>query len=329
MNYLLRFAQPWMIYWLLPVLLIALVLRLFWHKFTIYRYSLASLISKSGFTYSPTYRKVFFIFRLICLLLLIFLILKPQLVDMRSRVNIEGIDMILALDVSGSMQYQDYSDDERSRIEVAKDEAIRFIQKRTDDAIGLVIFAKDSLSRVPLTLDKKLLQQIVKDTHIGIIDYDGTMLSTAIMTAANRLKQAKAQSKIIILLTDGAPSEGDISPDIAIETAKKLGIKIYTIGIGSDEDQYIRHPFYGLIAKPKVNKELLTKIAQNTGGKFFMAHNAADMRAVYDTIDALEKTTYETVLFNKHYDIFLPFVIIIIILLLGELLLSTFIWFGI
>jgi len=155
------------------------------------------------------------------------------------------------------------------------------------------------------------------------------MLCIALISAINRLKHAKAKSKIIIILTDGTPSEGDLSPDIAIDAAKKLGIKIYTIGIGSEENDMLMHPLYGLIQKPKVNRELLIRIAHETNGKFFMAQNAADMRSVYDTIDSLEKTVYETSVFNKQYDIFIPVVILLLGLLVIELFLSTFIWFGI
>lgn len=329
MDYQLHCAQAWIFYYTIPFFLMILLIRLFWHKIPYYRYSLAGTLQKSGFSFPPTYRKVFFALRIVVLVLLLFLLAKPQIVDTRSRIRVEGIDMVLVLDVSGSMQYQDYSDDNRSRLDVAKDEAIHFIQKRVDDAIGLVIFAKDAVSRVPLTLDKKLLQQVVHDTVIGVIDHDGTMLSTALMSAINRLKHAKASSKIIIILTDGTPSEGDLSPDIAIDAAKKLGIKIYTIGIGSEENDMLMHPLYGLIQKPKVNKELLVRIAQATNGKFFMAQNAADMRAVYDTIDSLEKTVYETSAYNKYYDIFIPIVLFVMGIMMAELFFSTFIWFGI
>jgi Ca-activated chloride channel family protein len=329
MHYFLRFAQPTVFYWLIPLFLLVLIYRFFLYSAPRYRYSMASFIKKSGFSYSATYKKVFFTIRLVSLIGLILLIAKPQLVDTRSRITVEGIDILLVLDISGSMQYLDHSDDNRSRLAIAQEEAIRFIEKRIDDQIGLVIFAKDALSRVPLTLDKKLLKQVVQDLKIGIIDPDGTMLSTAIVTAANRLRHAKAKSKIMILLTDGAPSEGDLSPSIAIELAKKLGIKIYTIGIGSEEGSFFMHPFYGYIQTPKINKELLNKIARETGGQSFMAHNAIDMRAIYDTINSLEKTTYETPVFNKYYDIFMPVVIGLILLLILELLFSTFIWFGI
>ncbi len=266
--------------------------------------------------------------RSLVLIVLAFLIAKPQLVDSRSNVNVEGIDIVLVLDVSGSMQFQDYDDDNRSRFDVAKAEAIRFVQKRKNDAIGLVIFGKDAVSRCPLTFDKPMLKSVVDEMEIGTIDPDGTMLITAMIAAVNRLKHSKATSKVMIALTDGEPSEGDMDPSVAIEIAKKLGIKIYTVGIGSEEEQLLMHPLYGVISKPKVNKELLTQVAHSTGGQYFMAHNARDMRNIYDTIDALEKTEQETPVYSALYDVFIPFVFFLIGMVLLELLLSSFVWFA-
>lgn len=223
---------------------------------------------------------------------------------------------------------RDDKDDERSRVEIAKAEAIRFIEKRTNDAIGLVLFAHDAVSRSPLTHDKKMLRHLVEQLHVGLIEPRATVLSTAIISAINRLKNSKAKSKIIIVLTDGEPSENDIPAPIAIEAAKKLDIKIYTIGIGSDKPMFIQ-TLYGIMQSPGVNAPLLKKIAQETGGQFFMAKNAKDMRMIYDTIDALEKTENETPIFSNYWDIFVPFVWIIIGLLVTELAVSTFIWFGI
>lgn len=328
MNYFLKFANLTILYWLIPSLLLLLFLKWRIPK-AFYEYPLVSLLAKFKKTQAPTHKKFLTLIRLLVFVLLAFLIAKPQLVDNRSNIIIDGIDIMLVLDVSGSMQFQDYTDDQRSRIQVAKDEALRFVNKRANDAIGLVIFGKDALSRVPLTLDKKIINNLINTLEIGIIDPDGTVLATGIITAANRLKNSKAKSKIMIVLTDGAPSENDTDPSLAIELAQKMGIKIYTVGIGSDEEQFLMHPLYGLIPKPKINKALLTKIAQETGGKFFLARNSKDMRTIYDTIDSLEKTTHETSLFNKYYDIFIPFVWGIILLLLTELLLSTTIWFGI
>ena len=155
------------------------------------------------------------------------------------------------------------------------------------------------------------------------------MLATALITGANRLKQSTAKSKIMILLTDGEPSEYDSDPKIAIEIAQKLGIKIYTVGIGDDQQVMMQHPLYGRFpVKTTLNKKLLTTIAQETGGKFFEAKKASDMRLIYDTIDRLEKTKIEAPIFTTYQDIFIPFIWILLGLLCMEIALRAFWWFS-
>ena len=312
----------------LIVLLIALAIKLWVTKTPVYRYPLAGLLDREGMSSRHPYRKILSMLRFLMLSLLVLLIGKPQLVDTTSKVTIKGINIMIVLDVSGSMQFQDYADDERSRFEVAQDEAIRFIKARANDAIGLVLFGKDALSRCPLTMDKKMLISIVQDTKLGIVNPDGTMLSRGIVTAANRLKSSKAKSNVMILLTDGEPSPEDINPAIAIEIAKQLGIKIYTIGIGSDQDRIINIPFRGQFVVQGINSKLLETIAHETGDRFFLAHDAKDMRTVYDTIDSLEKTEYEAPLYNKYYDVFMPFVWALLGMLILEILLSSTMWFS-
>ncbi|CAN5152573.1 VWA domain-containing protein [soil metagenome] len=327
MDYFIRLAQLHTLWWSVPMIIGALIAR-YYAKVPFYSYPLTRTLARAGHTKAPTHKRVFAALKIMLLAILALLIAKPQLVDSRSTISIDGIDIMIVLDASASMQFQDFDDDQRSRFQVAKDEAVRFVDKRIDDAIGLVLFGKDALSRIPLTMDKKLINSIISGLQLGFIDPDGTVLATAIISGANRLKNSEATSKVMIVLTDGAPSENDTDPALAIELAQKLGIKIYTIGIGSDEDQYVMHPFMGLIPKPKINRPLLVKIAQDTGGKFFLARNSKDMRAVYDTIDSLERTSRQTSLYNKYYDIFIPGLWACIALMLLELLLSATIWFG-
>lgn len=329
MEYSLRFAYFFLLYFFIP-LIVACALFVYWYKKSVYyRYPLTALI-KSVYHINATYRKkILFFLRFFVLTILAFLVAKPQLVDQRSHVRVEGIDIMLVLDVSGSMETVDFEDDNRSRVEVAKSEAIRFINKRDNDAIGLVIFGKDAVSRCPLTLDHAIAKEIIKQLYIGTIDPDGTALSTAIIMAANRLKNSSAKSKIMIVLTDGEPSEDDANPAIAIEVAKRLGIKIYTIGIGGEEPMVVGRSLMGLLIRAGINKKLLTQFAQETGGQFFEARNAKDMRAVYDTIDSLEKTKHEAVIFNKTHDVFIPFVLGALCLLFFEILLSSLVWFGV
>lgn len=326
---LLRFAQASYLMVTIPLIIGVVIFHWWLKKQPAYRYSLGGVIASLGSGGTHPYKIVFFLIRFAVLIALALLIAKPQLVDNKSKVTVEGIDIILVMDVSGSMQFQDYADDERSRLDSAKEEAIRFVQKRINDPIGIVIFANDAISRCPLTLDKKILENIIAGLHIGVINHEGTLLSTAMMTALNRLKKSEAKSKIMIVLTDGEPSQGDMDPNLVIETAKKLGVKIYTVGIGSDKDELMMHPLFGMIPKPKINKELLTLVATKTGGQFFQVRSTQDMRKMYDTIDTLEKQKIETSLFNNYYDIFLPFVWAIFIVMLIELTLSATWWFSI
>jgi Ca-activated chloride channel family protein len=313
---------------LIVVIIAIMVARKILRKPVVYRYSLGHALKKNNRAMSHFHKKVFYFLRLLTLVVLALLISKPQVVDSRSKVPVQGIDIVLVLDVSGSMQFRDYEDDERSRFDVAKAEAIHFIEKRDNDALGLVLFGKDTVSRCPITFDKQLLKDVVDELKLGVIDSDGTMLVTGIVTAANRLKHSKSKTKIMIVLTDGEPSEGDMDPSVGIEVAQKLGIKIYTIGIGSEQEQIFRHQFYGMMIRPKVNKELLTRIAQHTGGQYFFARSASDMRRVYDTIDALERTDHEVPHFSLYYDLLIPCVAIIMAALFCELLFSTYIWFS-
>jgi Ca-activated chloride channel family protein len=326
-NFFMRCIHPWYGLALLIAIGLAMIVRRLVHKTVIYRYSLGSTL-KVHSTGVHIYKKVFYCLRLLVLVLLVLLIARFQVVDVRSKIPAQGIDIVLVLDVSGSMQFRDYDDDERSRFDVAKAEAIRFIEKRTSDAIGLVLFGKDTVSRCPITFDKQMLKDVVDELKIGVIDSEGTMLITGIVTAANRLKYSTAKSKVMIVLTDGEPSEGDMDPSVGIEVAQKLGIKVYTVGIGSEQEQMFMHPLYGILAKPKVNKDLLVRIATGTGGHYFLARNAGDMRRIYDTIDALEKTEHEVPMFSLYYDLLVPGIAVIMILLLTELLLSTYVWFS-
>ena len=237
---------------------------------------------------------------------------------------------MMVLDVSGSMQMFDDPHHKKQRIAIAKEEAIKFVNKRPDDPIGLVLFGQEAVSRCPLTLDKNMLTELIKDTELGIISADGTVLSKGLITAITRLRKSKAASKIIILLTDGEPSPGDLKPEDALYLAKKFGIKIYTIGIGGDYGGLIEDQLFGGIRQvgAPLNTKLLKVLAKETGGKFFLAKNQKDLSTIYDTINQLETTEYETDVYHNYHDIFMPFLWIIVGLLLLELILATFVWFG-
>ena len=328
---LLHFAYFHFIYIFIPMLLIFVLYRLKFHKLPVYQYPLAKTLARHGHVKKSQHHAVFFFLRLATLLGLALLIMRPQWVDERSKIMVDGVDIILDIDVSGSMNVFDDTNDRRPRLTVAKDEAIRFVEKRTDDPIGLVIFGKEAISRCPLTLDKNVLKEAIAGLEIGIIDPDGTWLGTGLATAVNRLRNSKAKSKVIVLLTDGEPSPEKIDPELAMEMAKKFGIKVYTVGIGNEQGGYAIHPFFGSVvpAGSSLNVALLQKIADQTGGKFFRAKNPKDMRQIYDTIDRLEKTEHQTNIFHRYYEAFLTFVWIVLVLFGLELLLRLFIWRGI
>lgn len=322
-----QLAHPWIFYSALPGIALFLWYKVSYKKHVVYTFPLTTYLKEhcharasQWIIYSSP------LLQTLVLFLLALVLAQPRTVDVRSKINVEGIDMMVVLDVSGSMQICDDENDQRSRLMVAKQEAIKFIEKRTDDPIGLVIFAHGAVSRCPLTLDKKILKEILQDIDIGVIDPSGTVLSLGMMMGANRLKNSASKNKIMIVLTDGTPSPEDAPIESAVAIAKKLGIKIYTIGIGYDGVRYVMDPFRGMQELPGVNKVLLNGIAEQTGGRYFEAKQPQDMKNIYETIDALEKTEYQTHIFTKYNDLYQFFLGGALFLLLVELVSSLF-WF--
>lgn len=323
-----RLAYFQFLYVLIPLLLFVMGYNLFFKKVVVYRYSLASFIARSGEQSIPYFKTVFFLLRFIVLGILIFLITKPQLPDRRNQINVEGIDIMLVLDVSGSMVCFDDLHDRRSRIEIAKKEALHFIEQRETDAIGLVVFGNGALSACPLTHDKAILREIVEKLNLGtMIDERSTLLAHGMLTALNRLKNTDSPSKIMIVLTDGQPSMNDAPMHVPLSIAQQMKIKIYTIGIGSEQGGYSMGPHGMLMSEgAQLNDQLLQYIAEQSGGTFYRARNAKEMRAIYQAIDQLEKRTMPVNLYARYYDIFIPFLWFVILLVLIELLLSLFVW---
>lgn len=329
MDYFFRFAHPWIALCLLGLVFIGALIKLFWYKPIRFRYSLAGTISKTHHMPGKAFKIIPFFLRFSLLALLALLIARPQWINSNSKVHVEGVDIMVVLDASGSMQCFDDVEDQRSRFEVAKKEAIRFVEKRQNDPIGLVLFGKDAISRCPLTLDKNILKEIVGNLQLGDINPDGTVLSIALSMAVKRLKDSLAKSKIIILLTDGEPTPGlDIEPQVAVDLAKKLGIKIYTIGIGGQHGGLWKDPLFGVRQMGfRLNTQLLQAIAQQTGGQFFLATKPDDMKRIYDTIDALETTQYEAPIFTNILDLIIPCAFGAFALLFLELFMTSFVWF--
>lgn len=288
-------------------------------------FALAGKIKSQGYAVSKWYRFVLQALRFLSLFLFALLVGRPQQVDRASTIEVEGIDIMLVLDVSDSMNLIDDLKDKRTRVEVEREEAIRFVRKRDNDQIGLVFFADDAIARLPLTVDKEPIIDVLNELDTNVLDPNGTHLMKGLLTAVNRLKHSKAKSKIIILLTDGTPTGGDFNPEIVMDIVKKIDVKIYTIGVGQSGGYYPYGNQYIHFNTP-VNEVLLKNIARMTGGKYFAAHNPQDMRKIYETIDKLERDKIETPLYSNYYELGIPLLIAVFVLMLLEMFLRFFVW---
>ncbi len=267
-------------------------------------------------------RHVPFIFRMLALAALIIALARPQSFSTGEDVYTEGIDIAVLLDISGSMLAEDFKP---NRLEAAKTEIEKFIDGRKTDKIGLVIFAAESFTQCPLTIDYFVLKNLLGEIESGMLD-DGTAIGTAIANGVNRLKDSKAKSKVIILLTDGQNNRGEIDPVTAAQIAKQFGIRVYTIGVGTiGEAPYpIQTPLGIRYQKVpvKIDEETLTKIAEITDGKYFRATNNKRLENIYSEIDKLEKTRVEITSYRHAKELFYNVAFIALALLLAEFLLN-------
>jgi Ca-activated chloride channel family protein len=248
-----------------------------------------------------------FVLRMLALSFLIIALAGPQRVSSKSNIDIEGIDIVMALDVSGSMRARDFQPD---RIGAAKKIAAQFIDGRPNDRIGLVIFSGEAFTQAPLTLDHAVLKSLLREVKSGMIQ-DGTAIGDGLATAVSRLKDSQARSKVIVLLTDGVNNSGAIDPETAAELAKMYGIRVYTIGVGSYG--YAPYPVqtpYGIQMqqmKVQIDEALLQRIARETGGKYFRANNNNKLRSIFKEIDRLEKSKINVQQFRRKYELYFPF----------------------
>lgn len=316
------FENGWFLWFLL---LIPLLLAYY-----IYRHGkvhAAIKLSTAGFldggrkTFRHCLRHVLFALRLIAIALVIIVIARPQNVDKWQSSTTEGIDIVMALDVSGSMLARDFSPD---RLEASKNVATEFISGRPYDRIGLTVFSGESFTECPLTTDHAVLINLLREVKSGIIE-DGTAIGVGLATAINRIKDSDAISKVIILLTDGVNNMGSIDPVTAAEIAETFGIRVYTIGVGSMgyADYPVQTPFGMRYQKMQVeiDEALLRKIADLTGGEYFRAVDNTSLQKVYGEIDKLEKSKMETREHSKREEVFMPWALAAAIILILELLL--------
>ena len=265
-----------------------------------------------------------FVLRAAAFALIVVALARPQDVEQNVRTNTEGIDIMLAIDVSGSMLARDFKPD---RITAAKEVAGSFIADRYGDRIGLVAFAGEAFTQSPLTTDQSTLQTLLARIRSGLIE-DGTAIGNGLATAVNRLRESEAKSKVIILLTDGVNNRGEIAPLTAAEIAKAQGIRVYTIGVGTEGmAPYPAIDMFGNITfvnqKVEIDEKTLTAISDMTGGKYFRATDKAKLKAIYDEINQLEKSKVEVTEHISYHELYLAWVLAALGLLLAEFLLSN------
>ncbi|ULC59594.1 VWA domain-containing protein [Flaviramulus sp. BrNp1-15] len=315
-------------FWLLLALPLAILWYVFKHKKQTAELKISSL---KGFkitnSWLPKLKHLLFALRLIALALLITALARPQSVDVSTRTKTtRGIDIVMAIDVSASMLAKDLSP---NRLEALKDVASDFIKGRPNDRIGLVEYAGESYTKTPITSDKAIVLRSLASIKYNTIIEGGTAIGMGLATSVNRLKDSKATSKVIILLTDGVNNSGFIDPKIASELAIEYGIKVYTIGLGTNGMALSPIAIlpngnfqYGRI-QVEIDEELLKEIADVTGGKYFRATNNKKLEEIYNEINKLEKTEIEEFKFYNYEEKYRPLVILAGLLLLLELLLRN------
>lgn len=262
-------------------------------------------------------------FHRLALALLIVAMARPQRLWTEEKVKADALDIVLAMDISPSMLSRDFEPD---RLAVAKQVAIDFVEKRPHDRIGLVAFSAEAFTQCPLTADKKVVQNFIRELTVGRLE-DGTAIGMGLATALNRIKTSEAKSKIVILLTDGENNAGDISPIQATEIAGTLGIRVYTVGIGTEG--YVmspvqRAPNGSYLFSPRYvtfDTELLQQMAAMTNGRFYRAYSEQDLAGIYNEIDRLEKTRIEVSTFQRTTELGGYFIMAALICILSELLL--------
>lgn len=312
-------------FWLLLIIpvLIAYYLWSGKRKNAALQMSSLGMFGKRQRTWKHYLRHSMFVLRMLAVALIIVALARPQSSSSRQDVTVEGIDIVTALDISGSMRAEDFKP---NRLEAAKNVLVDFIEGRVNDRIGLVIFAGESFTQSPLTTDRAVLQNLVKEIKFDMIE-DGTAIGDGMATAINRLKDSEAVSKVIILLTDGENNSGSIDPLSAADIAKTYGIRIYTIGVGTigRAPVAVDTPFGKRYTEVEVriDEPLMTQIAELTGGKYFRATGNKKLEEIYKEIDLLEKSKIDVTEFHKKYEEFLPLAVWALILLALEFLLRT------
>jgi len=267
-------------------------------------------------------RHILVFLRMAVIILLIVVLARPQSSNQWEQVTTEGIDIVMCLDVSGSMRAMDFKP---NRLEASKNVGIEFVNARQNDRFGLVVFAGESFTQCPMTTDRAVVINFMNEIDFGVIE-DGTAIGMGLATAVNRIKDSKAKSKVIILLTDGVNNRGDVGPVTAAELAEGFGIRVYTIGIGSQgtapmpvQDMFGRTITQNMPVE--IDEEVLQEIATTTNATYFRATDNNKLREIYKEIDQMEKTRLDVKQFSKKKEEYFPFLLAALLILLTEIML--------
>ena len=289
------------------------------------RVSVAVPWKKSGPTLMNLLRHVPFLLRILALVMIVLAIARPRSSEEFSKVDTEGIDIVLAMDVSTSMLARDFTPD---RVSASKDIAIEFISQRPSDRMGIVVFAGESFTQCPLTTDRATLINLMKEVETGLIE-DGTAIGNGLATAVARMKDSDAKSRVVILLTDGVNNSGEVSPKMAAEIAKTYGIRVYTIGVGKEGMAPYPVMTPGGVQvqnmKVEIDEALLKDIAESTGGRYFRATDNTKLAEIYSEINKMEKAKTSVDTFPVYEELFGTYVFWALLALMLELLLNWFV----
>lgn len=325
-RYFFHFGSP---YFLILLLLVPFIFFIYYRSYGQAKIRFSSLKLFSSFKKSrkESFKFILPLLRGLSLVFLIIALARPQLGTKSTEVLSEGVDILLTIDTSGSMKALDFhlKGSEVNRLDVVKNVVSDFIERRDYDRMGMIIFGEEAYTQCPLTLDHNILLSFLQWIRIGIIG-DGTAIGNALAVSVKRLKDQPTKSKVIILLTDGRNNAGEVDPITAAQIAKKYGIKVYTIGVGSRGPvPYPEETPFGVrqvLARLDLDEDTLKQIADITFGRYFRATETDELEEIYQTIDQLEKTEIKMKEYNDYHELYMWFVIIGLVLMILEIGLS-------